>query len=88
VSFPITGDSGYLEPGGLVWTYPDFSDQVSSTEWLAIVGDVHGIVAGSEIRGVMNGEIEYWNGDSGPTLKGPPTVVCSAKDHNIVLRRR
>jgi hypothetical protein len=88
VSFPIAGDTGYVEPGGLGWSYPDFSDQVSSTEWLAIVGGVHGTVAGSEIRGVMDGEIEYWNGDSGPTLKGPPSVVCSAKDHNIVLRRR
>jgi hypothetical protein len=88
LSFTITGDTGpIVEPWGF-WDYPDFVDRLGPTELLAIVGGVEGTVAGSEIRGVMSGEIEYWGHNSTPTVGSPPSVVCSAKDHSIVLRRR
>ena len=80
LSFGIMGDTGYGD-----WVYPSFGDRLSATESLGVTGDVHGTVAGSEIRATMDGYIEYWKI---PSPIGKPAVVCKATDHEVVLRRR
>jgi hypothetical protein len=80
LSFTIVGDTDYGD-----FSSVDFLDHLSPTQSLGITASARGTVTGSEIRTLMNGDIEYWPSS---TPAGRPAVVCRANDHVAVLRRR
>ena len=80
VAFAIVGDTSY---DGFFST--NFVDHLSPNESLGMSATGTGIVTGPEIRGSMNGGIEYWPLKS---PAGPPSAVCFASDHAVVFRRR
>jgi CarboxypepD_reg-like domain len=80
LSFTIVGDTGYDG-----WSTVDLYDHFGPDQWWGVTGVVRGSVSGSEIRAVMEGDLEYW---AGFQPVGVPIGVCRAKDHAVTLRRR
>jgi CarboxypepD_reg-like domain len=80
LSFTIVGDTGYD-----TWSFVDLFDHFGPNQWWGVEGTIRGFVSGSEIRAVMDGDLEYW---TGAQPAGMPIGVCRAKDHAVILRRR
>ena len=66
------------------WSSPNIIDHLSSTEQFGFDGTVEAIVAGSEIRGTLDGDLVYFNSE---TNKNEPSWYCRARDHVVTLRR-
>ena len=75
----FAGDTDYGE-----WSFPDIVDHPSSTELFGFDGTVDALVAGSEIRGTLDGDLVYFNRE---TAKSDPVWYCRARDHIVTLRR-
>jgi hypothetical protein len=88
LSFVIIGDTGPIVDPGITWNYPDFIDRLSDGDAVAVMGFVDGVVNGTEIRGSMKGEFEYWSGLKDANPQGPPSAICRADNHNIIFRRQ
>ena len=80
LSFTIVGDTGYD-----TWSFVDLYDHFGPNQWWGVSGAIRGSVSGSEIRAVMEGDLEYW---VGVQPAGMPIGVCRAQDHAVTLRRR
>ena len=80
LSFTIIGDTGYD-----TWSFVDLYDHFGPNQWWGVEGAIRGTVSGSEIRAVMDGDLEYW---TGARPAGMPIGVCRANDHTVILRRR
>ena len=79
VRLQFVGDTDYGD-----WSSPDIYDHLSSTEQFGFDGTVDAIVAGSEIRRTLNGDLVYFNSE---TDKNAPGWYCRARDHVVTLRR-
>jgi hypothetical protein len=80
VRLTFAGDTNYGE-----WIFPDIVDHPSSTELFGFDGTVDAIVAGSEIRGTLNGDLVYFNLETDKWEQ--PGWYCRARDHVVTLRR-
>jgi hypothetical protein len=82
----------HLQPtivdGEIVWDYPDFIDRIGDSEAVAVTGFVQGTVMGTEMRGSMKGVFEFWSDLKPPYVLGPPSAICRADDHAVILRRK
>jgi hypothetical protein len=62
------------------YSYPNFFDQISPTEWYNFEGLIRLTLSAGTLQGTMNGDIEYWK-----SAKDLPAGVCRAVDHPVLL---
>ena len=84
IVFSFIGDTYYGSWSS--WDLYDHLNVLSDREVLNFGGGDTGTVSESEIHASMDGEVNYWSGNTETIVTGP-TVVCGAHDHVVTLRR-